>query len=96
MNGLYNLFVYLSGIIGISIEALFMLGFLIPCIVFFAADFKLGIISTLIVSSGIFMWFYQSQMQTDQIILIILLLVVLLSFTLYFVSAKATRQGLFI
>lgn len=91
MSGFSNLFQYLANAVGISVEALFMMVLLLPCILFFSADFKLGLISTLLVMSGTFIWFYQFGFQTDVIIILILLCIVVLAFTLYFISSKVER-----
>lgn len=93
MSGLYTLVAYLANVVGISVETLFMIGLILPCLLFFAADFKVGMVSTLIVVSGIFAWFYQFGFQTDRIIILLLLMIVVLAFTLYFVSAKVDRYG---
>jgi len=93
MSGLYTLVAYLANVVGISVETLFMIGLILPCLLFFAADFKVGMVSTLIVVSGIFAWFYQFGFQTDRIIILLLLMIVVLAFTLYFVSAKDDRYG---
>ena len=47
MTGIYNLVAYLSNAVGISVETLFMVTLVLPCLLFFAADFKVGLVSTL-------------------------------------------------
>lgn len=94
MSGFYDLIAWLANAVGISVEMVFIITLIVPCLLFFAADFKLGIISTMIVLSGMFIWFYQYGFQTDRVILMLLLSVVILAFTLYFVSAKSQRQGM--
>lgn len=94
MSGLYNLFAYIANAVGISFEALFMITLLLPALLFFAADFKVGLISFMLIVSGMFIWFYQFGFQTDTLIILLLLTVVVLSFTLYFVSAKVQRAGI--
>lgn len=93
MSGFYTLIAYISNVVGVSVETFLMISLIVPCLLFFAADFKVGMVSTLIVVSGIFAWFYQFGFQTDRIIILLLLMVVVLAFTLYFVSAKVDRFG---
>jgi len=96
MSGLYNLIAYLANSVGVSVEMVFIITLIIPCLLFFAADFKLGMISTMLVLSGMFIWFYQFGFETDRVIIMLLLSIVVLAFTLYFISAKTQRQGSFI
>lgn len=96
MSGFFNLIAYLANAVGISVEMLFIISLCIPCLLFFAADFKLGLISTLLVLSGMTVWFYEFGFQTDRIIILLLVTVVILAFTLYFISAKAQKSGSFL
>ena len=96
MTGFYNLIAYIANAIGVSVEMVFIITLFVPCLLFFSADFKLGLISSIIVLSGMFIWFYQFGFQTDRVIIMLLLLIVMLAFTLYFISAKAQRSGSFI
>jgi len=93
MSGFYNLVAYLANSVGVSVEMLFIITFIVPCLLFFAADFKLGLISTMLVLSGMLIWFYEFGFQTDRVITMLLLTVVVLAFTLYFISAKAQKSG---
>jgi hypothetical protein len=94
MTGFYNLIAYLANAVGVSVEMVFIIALFVPCLLFYAADFKVGIISTFIILGGLFMYFYQFGFQTDRVIILMLMTVVILAFTLYFVSAKSQRQGL--
>jgi len=96
MSGFYNLIAYLANSVGVSVEMVFIITLIVPCLLFFVADFKVGMISTLLVLSGMLIWFYQFGFQTDRVIIMLLLGVVILAFTLYFVSAKVQKQGSFI
>lgn len=94
MSGFYDLIDYLANQVGVSVEMTIMMTLLIPCLLFYAADFKLGLISTMLVLSGLLIWFYQYGMQTDRVIILLLLCIVVLAFTLYFVSVKTEGRAL--
>lgn len=93
MTGLYNLVAYIANAVGVSSEMLFIITLIVPCLLFFAADFKLGLVSTFLVLSGLFIWFYQFGFQIDRVIIMMLLVIVVLAFTLYFVTVKVQRSG---
>lgn len=93
MSGFYDLIDYLANQVGVSVEMTIMMTLLIPCLLFYAADFKLGLISTMLVLSGLLIWFYEYGMQTDRVIILLLLCIVVLAFTLYFVSVKTEGRA---
>lgn len=90
-GGLYTLLVYIGNSLGVSPEMVIIITLVTPCLLFFAADFKLGLLSTLLVLSGLFIYFYQFAYQTDIVIILLLMVIVMLAFTLYFISAKVDR-----
>lgn len=91
MSGFNTLIDLLSANIGVSTETAIMIVFLMPCILFFAANFKVGIVSSLAVTAGLFVYFVSFGYQYDVVLIIMLLLVVVMSFTLYFIKTQETR-----
>jgi hypothetical protein len=94
--GFVDLFTLLLSNLGVSFETMVMIVFLIPCLLFFASDFKVGILSSILIASGLFIWAYVFEFEYDRIILLILALLVVLSLTIFFISRKVDRGGAFI
>lgn len=81
--------------IGFSFETVFLICFLLTSIVFFARDFKIGLVFILLGSGATFLWFYSWGLNWAPILIVFLMDLVVMSFTLYFVN-KAVQAGGFI
>lgn len=90
-SGFYSLIEYLSANVGVSTEIAIMICLLLPCILFFAANFKVGMVSTISVTAGLFIFFLTYGYQYDIVLIILLMEIVILSFTLYFIKTESVR-----
>lgn len=93
MSGFNTLLDFASANLGVTPDILIMIVFLIPAILFFAANFKVGIISSLVITAGMFIYFYEFGFMYDRVLIIMLMLVVVLAFTLYFINTSKQPTG---
>lgn len=83
----------LAGNLGISFEAAIVFIFTMGCLVFSAKDFKLGILMALFINTGIFLWFYATDLNWALPLGLIFMFIIILSFTLYAINKTGQRVG---
>ncbi len=76
--------------LGVSLEYIVFIIFLFGSIIFYAADFKLGVILSLFISSGLFMWFKHLNINYVPFIVFMFISLILMAITLFFVSKTAS------
>lgn len=81
--------------IGMSFENVITLITCLGCLVFFAKDFKLGIMLLFIMNGGLFIWFYEAGYNFVPPLVIFFLALVIMALSLYAVN-KLTDRGAFV
>lgn len=81
--------------LGMSFESIIILILLFAGLVFYASDFKLGLIMHMIAFACVFIWFYQIDLNWAVPLTLFFMCLIALSFTLYAVS-RTTQRGAFI
>jgi hypothetical protein len=80
--------------LGVSFEVAITLILTLGCMIFFAKDFKLGILMMLFTNAGLFMWFYAASMDNWGLPLgLVFMFIIILSFTLYAINKTGQRVG---
>lgn len=74
-----------------SIENIILLVVLLGSIIFYAKDFKLGLLLDFVFSALCFVWFYIAGLNYVYALVCTCIFLVLLSFSLYFVRQTANR-----
>jgi hypothetical protein len=77
---------------GTSFEIWLLIIVMVGSVIFMAKDFKLGVVIQLLLSGGLFMWFYQAGYNWVLPLVLFFINLIILAFTLYAVS-KSTEQG---
>lgn len=80
--------------IGVSFEWTIVLIFLIGSMIFFAVDFKKGIVVSFLGSGGLFLWFYHSGYNYIPPVTLFFLYLIIMSLSLYTVEKTVSSGGL--
>lgn len=79
--------------IGVSFETTILLFVLFGSIIFFAKDFKLGILMLFLISGGVFMWFYAAGLNWQNAAIVFFMSLIVMSFTFYAVAKSSGTPG---
>ncbi len=79
---------------GLSFETIAVLIILLGGMVFYAKNFKLGLIIQSVVTGLLFIWFYESSMDWAPALIIFLITFVILCFSLYAVSKEGAKGAI--
>ena len=79
--------------VGVSFEWIILLIFIVANIIFFARDFKIGIITLMITMAGVFVWFYQANYNWVLPLSVFFISLVILSLTLFAVNKSSATGG---
>ena len=83
----------LIGNIGVSFEWTVFLIFLIGSLIFFAKDFKLGLMLLMVTMGAIFVWFYETGNNYTIPLAVFFMCIVILALSLYAVQKSSTTGG---
>lgn len=83
----------LIGNVGVSLEWLVCMLAFFAGLVFYAKDYKLGVVMQFFVFSLIFMWFYTKDYNYFIPAVFMFLSLILMSFSLFFADKDASRSG---
>jgi len=86
-------FTNISSNLGLSFEFIVVLLFLFGGIIFMSRNFKLGLVMYFIGAGGLFMWFYQMDLNWAIPLIIFFISLILMAFTFYAVSKQVASQG---
>lgn len=76
--------------LGVTFENIILFVVLIGCLIFYAKDFKLGLILTFILSGLLFMWFYYLNLNWVNSLVVTLMSIVGLAFSVFATGQKTT------
>jgi len=85
-------FTALANNVGLSIDVIILIFAVFGSLIFFAKDFKLGVILLFLSSSGCFMLSYALDTNFIPALIVMFMSLVVMSLTLYF-TAKAQERG---
>lgn len=77
--------------LGMGLENIILLVVILGGIIFYAKDFKLGVVMHLLMTGLLFMWFYELEMNYVPSLVACLMFLVILSLSLYAVGKTAQR-----
>lgn len=81
----------ISSNLGMNLETALFIIYLLIGIVWYAVDFKIGVMMSILIALGFFVWLFSVDMQYFRFLVVMILGIVLLCFSLY---ANATaKQG---
>lgn len=78
--------------VGMSFELTVLFAVTVGALIFFAVDWKLGLVLEFLLSGSIFMWFYSQGYNYAPALIAMFIWLILMSLTLYAVG-KGTSQG---
>ena len=76
-----------------SFENIVLLVFLLGMIIWFYADFKVGVVVTFLLSGAIFIWFYAAGLQWDKFLMVFIASFIIMALSLYTISKTAYKGG---
>lgn len=79
--------------VGVSFEWIMVIISTLASMIFFAKDFKLGIIILMVTMAGVFIWFYESNLNYTLPLSIFFMAFVILVLSLYAVNASSGTGG---
>ena len=79
--------------LGMSFETLIIIVLVMGGLIFFARDFVTGVVALMIMSGGVFIWFYQFGYNWALPLMLFIITIILLSFTL---MKGQQQQGVFV
>jgi hypothetical protein len=92
---MWDMFYTIANNLGSSVEIVVLIGLVVGSLIFFAQDFKIGIISLMMSGALGFMWFYSEGLNYKPFIVVFFMSLVLLALSLYPIG-KQTDRGAFI
>jgi len=79
--------------LGMSFESLILIVLVLGGLIFFARDFTTGVVALMIMSGGVFVWFYEFGHNWALPLALFIITIILLSFTL---MKSSQQQGVFV
>lgn len=79
--------------IGMALEWIISLIFILGSFIFMAKDFKLGMIVLFTTMGGVFVWFYQAGLEYKVPLVVFFISLIILALTLYPVNATSQTGG---
>lgn len=86
----------IAGNLGFYLSDLIFLVVILGMIIFFALDFKIGMVITFIISTLLFMWFYYLGWDYKKPLIMSLITIVLLSLSIFFMDKTQKATGGFL
>jgi len=80
--------------LGVSFENVLLIVGLIGGMIFYAKDFKLGVVIQLIMAGGLFMWFYEAGYNYAPSLIVFFITLTLLALSIYSSSRQSAQAGL--
>lgn len=77
--------------LGFNYETIVLVIMLLGCSVFYAKDFKIGVIMTMVMSGGMFMYFYEWGFNYVPALTIFFISLVVLALSLYATKEEVTK-----
>jgi len=90
-----GLFDIITTNVNISFETIVLIVVILGCIVFFAGDYKIGLLITWVISGLVTIWFYSQNYNYVPISIIFFIILIILSFSIYFENQKQQTGGLY-
>lgn len=78
--------------VAVSFENTILIIVVFGSVIFFAKDFKLGLVFLMLGTSGLFMWFYAAGLNWMPSLVLFFIVLVVLSFTFYSI-ARGSQEG---
>jgi len=91
---MWEVFYTVSENVFMSFENIILIVFLLGMIIWFYADFKVGVVVTFLLSGAIFMWFYAAGLQWDKILMVFIASFIIMALSLYTISKTAHKGGI--
>lgn len=74
-------------------EYIILVVFLLGALIFYALDFKFGVLMQFFIFGALFMWMYKLEMNYKPFLIIFFISVVLMAFSLFFAQSSAKTAG---
>lgn len=79
--------------VGLSFEWTILIIMILGALIFFAKDFKIGMIILLATSAGVFIWFYEKNLNYALPLTVFFMSLVILALSLYAVNKSSATGG---
>jgi len=79
--------------LGMSLENIILFIIMVGCIVFFAKDFKLGVVLSFVAAACSFMLFYALEWDWSNALIVMFLCLILMAISLFFVGGVTGNSG---
>jgi hypothetical protein len=79
--------------VGISFEWIMLIITVLGAMIFFAKDFKIGMMILLVTTGGLFIWFYEAGLNYALPLIVFFMALVILALSLYAVNKSSATGG---
>jgi hypothetical protein len=80
--------------LGIALENIILMVVVLGSTIFAAKDFKIGLIMLMVMSGGLFVWFYESGLVWVNSLIVMLLSFIVMALSLYAAQKSSVSGGL--